>query len=90
MNIYLDDEQITKVYYDASFIPPQNKALIKLDKAIAKAAADYAVKQVVDWINSKPIFIQSTSLGIKVPIQVDREYELLEQLVNKEAQDANK
>ena len=33
------------------------------------------IRKVIGWINNNPVFIQSNSLGIKVPIAADPEWQ---------------
>lgn len=60
-DLYLSDEQISSAYSGALAIdiPPKLISLYYYHrdggKAIAKASADYAVKQVVEWLKQNTI-----------------------------------
>jgi len=48
-----------------------------------KEAEQRGIKKVVDWINKHPVYMQSNTLGIKTPIQVEPEWDAFQKEVEK-------
>ena len=58
---------------------PEGKAVADAQLEADQEAHDAVIREIFEEIEKKPIFVQSNSLGIKVPVQVDGWWQTLKQ-----------